>query len=218
MADASVVSVNVGRVETIGEGRRRTSTGICKRPAEGPVFVGTGGLAGDSIVSTRHHGGPDQAVYVYSQDDYDWWHEQTGRDYGPGLFGENLTILGLPAAMRVGDRLRIGAVLLEATAPRIPCDTFATRIGDPGFGLAFRHAERPGVYFRVLGEGEVRAGDVVDVLPTADHEVSVVELFRFKYALRHDAEDLRRFLAAPLAIRFRADVERALAGIDSGSA
>lgn len=218
MAGATVISVNVGQAAEIGEGRRRERTGICKRPASAAVFVSRNGLDNDAIVSTVHHGGADQAVYAYSQDDYDWWHEETGRDYEPGLFGENLTIRGLPTDMRVGDRLEIGEVLLEVTAPRIPCDTFATRMGDPGFGLAFRRAERPGVYCRVINEGSVAVGDSVTIIPTTGHDVGIVELFRFKYSLRHDPDTLRRFLAAPLAERFRASVESALAKVEDGSA
>lgn len=206
-----LVSVNVGRAETISFGNKSMETGICKYPVEGPVAVTTEGLPGDAIVSVRHHGGPDQAVYAYSADDYDWWAEQTGKPCFPGLFGENLTIRDMPTDMRVGDRLLIGEVVLEATAPRIPCDTFATRMEDPRFGLLFRDAERPGIYFRVLNEGEIAAGDPVTIVESADHEVTILDLFRYKYRLRHDAEELRRLLDAPIAERMRADIEGRLA-------
>ena len=204
-------SVNVGRLETISFGSKTMKTGICKYPVEGPVEVTNEGLPGDAIVAVRHHGGADQAIYAYSADDYDWWSEKTGRELSPGLFGENLTIRDMPTDMRVGDRLLIGEVVLEATAPRIPCDTFATRMGDRSFGLQFREAERPGIYFRVLNEGQIKAGDPVTLVESADHDVTILDLFRYKYRSDHDPSTLKRYLEAPIAERMRADIESKLA-------
>jgi len=203
-------SINVGAVETISHGDKTHETGICKRPVGGAVRISRPGIAGDAIVSTKHHGGVDQAIYAYSADDYDWWANETGRDYFPGLFGENLTIRDLPSDMNIGDRLLIGEVVLEATAPRIPCDTFASRMGDRKFGMTFRTAERPGVYFRVLNEGQAQAGDAVTLVENAGHDVSVLELFRYRYRLSHDPDDLRRMLEAPIAQRMRAHIEKTL--------
>ena len=205
--DMQIESVNSGQVETVRHGNKAMQTGICKRPVAGPVRFGVDGIPGDAIVATKHHGGRDQAIYAYSSEDYDWWAESTGREYFPGMFGENLTIRDMPSDMHIGDRLLIGEVVLEATAPRIPCDTFATRMEDPGFGLLFKRAERPGIYFRVLNEGEVRAGDQAMLVECDDHDVTVLDLFRYKYRLRHDVDDLRRLLEAPIAERFRAAVE-----------
>ena len=205
-----IESINAGRVETVWRGDRAMQTGIFKQPVKGSVQIGVEGIPGDAIVSTEHHGGPDQAIYAYSSDDYDWWAESTGLEVFPGLFGENLTIRDMPSDMTIGDRLLIGEVVLEATAPRIPCDTFAARMDDAGFGLLFRRAERPGVYFRVLNEGEVRAGDSAMLVQCDDHNVTVLELFRYKFSLRHNADDLRRLLDAPIAERFRAGIENTL--------
>jgi MOSC domain-containing protein YiiM len=204
-------SINVGREERLIHRGECFTTGICKYPADGPVSITVDGIPGDAIVATEHHGGADQAIYAYSADDYDWWAQETDHEFFPGLFGENLTIRDLPSNMRIGDRLLIGEVVLEATAARIPCSTFAARMRDSGFGVAFRQAERPGIYFRVLNEGQVSVGDAVTLVENADHEVTVIDLFRFCYALRHDAETLQRYLEAPVAERFRAKIERELA-------
>lgn len=203
-------SVNTGRVETVRHNGKSLTTGICKMPVAGPAFIDEAGVQGDVIVDRNHHGGADQAVYAYSVDDYEWWANNTGRELAPGLFGENLTVRDMPPDMNVGDRLLIGEVVLEATAPRIPCSTFATRMQDSGFGVAFRNAERPGVYFRVLNAGEVCAGDAVTYVANETGNVSMLELFRFHYALRHDAETLRRYLDAPVASRFRDKIESRL--------
>lgn len=206
-----VTSVNVGNAETIMHGDRTMTTGICKRPVTGPVEVTELGLRGDHIVDSRHHGGADQAVYAYSADDYEWWAEETGHEYPAGLFGENLTIKGLPTDMYIGDRLLIGNLVLEATSARIPCSTLAARLADRNFGMAFRKAERPGIYFRVLNPGAVTSGDSVTMVEGSAGTVTVLELFRFAYATSHDANQLRRFLDAPIAERVRVKVEEKLA-------
>lgn len=206
-----ITSVNVGKAESVGPGDQSILTGIYKRPVSGSVRIGELGLAGDEILNKQHHGGADQAVYAYSADDYEWWSESIDRDFEPGLFGENLTVQGLPSNMVIGDRLLIGDVVLEATSPRIPCKTLAARMEDRGFGLVFRNAERPGVYFRVLNPGEVQAGDTVTLVESHAGTVTVLDLFRFAYETTHDAAQLRRFLDAPIAERARAKVEAKLA-------
>jgi len=208
-----IESINVGRLETIAHGNKSFQPGICKYPTEDPVRVHALGLPGDAIIATEHHGGADQAIYAYSTDDYDWWATEAGLDWFPGLFGENLTIRDLPTDLNIGDRLLIGEVVLEATAPRIPCDTLAARIGDRGFGMAFREAERPGIYLRVLNEGEIQSGDVVTLVESAEFNVSILDLFRHKYRLQHDADELRRLLEAPIAERFRVQIEEQLAAL-----
>ena len=206
--------MNVGAAEPLHHGDKVYTTGICKRPAAGTVDVTETGLQDDAIVNAKYHGGRDQAVYAYSAEDYDWWAAQTDRDYYPGLFGENLTIRGLAGNLSIGDRLLIGEVLLEATSARIPCATFAARMGDSGFGMAFRKAERPGVYFRVLNPGQVAAGDAVTLIESGDSKVTVVDLFRFGFSKTGDAATLRRYLDAPIAERVREQVTAALDAIE----
>ncbi len=211
MDDMRVTSVNVGREESIDHGNRRFTTGIRKRPVDGPVFIGTDAVAGDTISDKKHHGGADQVVYAYSQDDYDWWSTELDRELAPGTFGDNLTIEGLPSDMNVGDRLLIGDVLLEATAPRIPCSTLAAQMQDSAFGMAFRKAERPGIYFRVLNEGEVSAGDAVTYIDNPTPVVSILQLYRLAFELSPDPAALESYLEAPLAERVRASIKEKLA-------
>lgn len=205
-----IISVNLGTAETIRHGTRSTTTGICKRPTAGPVPVGEFGVQGDEILDTEHHGGRDQAVYAYRQEDYEWWSSETGLEVEPGLFGENLTISGLPGDLVIGDRLLVGDAVLEATSARIPCGTLAMRVQDSGFGMAFRKAERPGIYFRVLNPGTVAAGDAVELVECGANTVTVLDLFRFAFETSHDVETLKRMLDAPIAERIRPKVEAAL--------
>ncbi len=211
-----LLSVNVGS-ETPIEGAGKSGwTGIFKRPANGPVKITPLGLANDTISDTKNHGGPDQAVYVFGAPDYDWWSDELGRELPPGLFGENLTVSGLEsAAVCVGDRLGVGPVVLEVTAPRIPCLTLAVRMEDTTFLKRFRRAERPGVYCRVIRTGEVRAGDAVTHTPYAGVRVPVLEVFRAFFDGRPGEEVLRRQLSVPIAARAREAYEEQLAELSA---
>jgi MOSC domain-containing protein YiiM len=210
-AMARLESVNVGHERRFDNSMGRT--GIYKEPAAGRVFLGTLGVEGDCVVDTHVHGGPDQAAYVYFAEDYAWWSARLGRPLRPGMFGENLTISGLASAdMAIGDRLTVGDVVLEVTAPRIPCNTLARRMEDPTFVKAFREAARPGVYCRVIAEGEVEAGMPVAHQPYGGVRVETVALFEDSFAKASlTPESLRRTLAAPVAERVRADWEALLA-------
>jgi MOSC domain-containing protein YiiM len=186
-AAARILSVNIGRPRP-NPWKRLPATGIDKVPVRGPVAVtapgpkGTGavGLAGDRAYDVRNHGGEYQAVYAYAREDLDRWERQLRRRLVSGSFGENLTTVGIDVnAALLGERWRIGSVVLEVTCPRIPCATFAGRLGIPGWLRTFARAARPGPYLRVVREGELAAGDRLEVVSRpSGHEVSVALAFR----------------------------------------
>jgi MOSC domain-containing protein YiiM len=208
-----LVSVNVALPQTVVLNGRIHHTAIGKQPVTEPVAVRPLGLDGDEVGSPQHHGGPDQAVYVYTVEDYAWWSGELGRELGPGTFGENLTVAGLESASRrIGDRLRVGdEVVLEVTAPRIPCSTLAGRMGDSRFVKRFARALRPGLYVRVIETGDVRAGDPVVLDESGASELPVTELMALSYDRKAPAAALERALAAPVAERARDDLVERLA-------
>ncbi len=203
-----LLSINLGTEGTVQRKNYRERTGIFKLPVDGVVKLGKLGFADDLIVSEKHHGGPDQAVYIYGDADYDWWRNELGVDLVAGTFGENLTISELESAtFAIGDILHVGEVTLQVTAPRIPCKTFAARMEDPQFVKKFRYAERPGLYCRVLKEGTVQAGDDVRVEKYTEETVTLLDCYRDVYENDLNEASLRRFLAAPIAIRMLVDKE-----------
>lgn len=207
----NLMSVNIGSEQTLVRPGKTEQTGIFKHPVDGPVRVTNLGLPGDFIGDTKNHGGPDQAIYIYGWADYEWWQNELRQEMQPGLFGENLTIDTLKSAQfNIGDRLRIGEVLLEVTAPRIPCGTLAGRMNIPAFVKQFRLAERPGLYCRVLREGSLQAGAPVFVEKYAGQTVSLLETMRDHYEPDLTEASIRRFLAAPIAIRLRKKKEEQL--------
>ncbi|MEV6924122.1 MOSC domain-containing protein [Dactylosporangium sp. NPDC051485] len=206
---AHLLSVNVG-TPTLTEHSDVPYTGIDKRPVEGPVAIAVPGprgteptgVAGDRICDTRHHGGPDQAVYAYAREDLDRWAGELGRELPGGVFGENLTTSGLDVTgARIGERWLIGErTVLEVCAPRIPCRTFAGWLGERGWIKRFTERAEPGAYLRVIEPGEVRAGDGIRQAYVPEHTVTVGLAFR---ALTTEPDLLPRLLEAGEALPAR---------------
>ena len=172
---ARIVSVNVGRPRQISVQRGRPMmSSIFKAPVEGRVRVDGINVAGDQQADRRYHGGPEKAVYAYAREDADWWEDVLGVDVANGMFGENLTLAGIDVSGAViGERWRIGAVELEVCQPRIPCSKLGIRFGDPKMVKRFAQASRPGAYLRIIAEGELGAGDELEVCHRPDHGVTV---------------------------------------------
>lgn len=173
-------SVNVGNL--VPNPAKGGVTGFGKRPAEGPVFVsapgtdkGKSGVEGDAIGDRAAHGGDDQAVYAFAREDLDDWERALHRELVNGSFGENFTTVGLdPNEAFIGERWQVGdRLLLQVTAPRIPCKTFAARMGVRRWARRFTEAGRPGAYLRVLEPGPVCAGDPVRIAHRPAHGVTI---------------------------------------------
>jgi MOSC domain-containing protein YiiM len=200
---AKVDSVNLGRPKP-NPHKEIGWTGIGKQPTDEPVEVrapgsritGLGsGLVGDFVGDRKHHGGDDQAVYAFQREDLDEWERRLGRELPNGFFGENLTTIGLDVNdARIGERWRVGEeVVLQVTAPRIPCSTFRGWMGKKGWAKIFTAAGRPGAYLRVIAPGAIRAGNSIEVIDRPDHDVTVSFMFR---ATTTERELLPRLLAA----------------------
>ncbi|WP_432899809.1 MOSC domain-containing protein [Micromonospora matsumotoense] len=191
-----VAAMNLGVVtEAQWAGDASGRSGIDKRPVDGPVLLRADGVTGDFIGERAHHGGPDQAVYAYAQEDAGWWSAELGRDIRPGGFGENLTTWAVDVTGAViGERWSVGSALLQVTKPRTPCLTFAGFWGVPDLIKRFTVRATPGAYLRVLRDGEVGAGDPVEVVDRPAHGVTIGEVFR---ATSLEPELLPRLLDVP---------------------
>jgi MOSC domain-containing protein YiiM len=192
MAGALVISVNRGAAADLVVRHEPERTGIDKRPAAGPVRVSRDGLDGDVSVDRVNHGGDDQAVYAYAREDLDWWAAQLGYELRDGMFGENITTAGLDITGSViGETWQLGEVVVQVTAPRMPCVTFQAWMGQERWVRRFARAQRPGAYLRVLREGVVQAGDPARMLSRPALPVTLPEAMRAYYG---DADIMRRVL------------------------
>ncbi|MCH1865894.1 MOSC domain-containing protein [Nocardioides sp. CFH 31398] len=196
-------------VTVLGEVRagHRGPSGIDKRPVTGPVAVTADGLEGDRRMG-RSHRGADTAVHAYAEEDAAHWVDRLGRHVEAGGFGENLRTEGLDVCgAEIGERWRIGELLLEVRLPRTPCENLSLRLGVEGFHRDFRASGRVGAMLRVLEPGTVAAGDAVVVEHRPGHGVGVTELNG-----RLDADRATCLLdsGVPLARRVRERARRAV--------
>src|ERR1700730_8256207 len=166
-----LLSVNVGLPRDFAWRGQTVHTGIWKTPVQGRRMVRRLNVDGDGQGDTTGHGGEQRAVFVYQIESYDYWQQQLHRnDFTYGQFGENFTVEGLSdQAVCIGDRYRIGSVLLEVTQPRVTCYRVGIRLNEPQMASLLVAHGRPGFYFRVLEEGELQAGDEI-IQVSADPE------------------------------------------------
>lgn len=175
-----VISVNVGRPKEHEWRGQRVLTAIFKTPVEGPVAVGRLNLEGDEQADLTVHGGVDKAVYAYPQEHYAYWRSQLpDYSFGPGNFGENLTLAGLlEDAINIGDRLQIGTVLFTVTQPRSPCYKLGVRFNREDMTKRFFESRRFGFYLRVVREGTLQARAAVTIVERDPNAVSVADIVR----------------------------------------
>jgi MOSC domain-containing protein YiiM len=207
---AALLSINIGRPEIILP--HKSPTGINKQPVLS-AQVTTLGVVGDAVLDKKHHGGPDQAVYIYFQHDYEFWERELGHALRPGQFGENLTIGDIDSTdIGIGDRFTIGDVVLEVSEHRTPCATFAAQMGDPRWVKRFAQARRPGAYARVLREGLVHPRVAVAYTPFPGPRVRLSETMALDGKSQTlDAATLRWALSVPIHMKTRAKYEARLA-------
>ena len=190
---AKILSINVASVIHEGawtgsEGR----TGIDKRAVDNAVRFENDGVAGDSVIDRKHHGGYDKAVYAYAREDADWWEGQIGRPLNNGSFGENLTTTGIDVNQSlIGERWRIGSTILEVSEPRIPCRVFAGFWDRPTLIKDFTDARRSGAYLRIIEEGEITAGDSIEIIFRPEHGITVRDIFDAKAGERGKISQLK---------------------------
>ena len=188
-----VLSVNVGRPRQFDYNGRPARSAIWKSPVAGRVRARGVNLDGDDQADRRAHGGFDKAVYAYAIEDMRWWEQELGRSFEYGEFGENLTIEGLAVNdALVGERWEIGTAVLEVSEPRIPCWRLGVRMNDQMFVRRFTEAFRPGSYLRIIGEGDLRAGDEVRVIYRPHHDLTIRDVFRI---YSRDQEEVERLIA-----------------------
>ena len=136
------------------------------------------GIHGDAVAHPTFHGGPLQALLLITEEGIE---ELKAKGYPifPGAMGENITTLGLDRRqMRIGQRYRIGQIIVELTRLRVPCSALnvygpairaeiydgRVKAGDPNtpvWGLS-------GFYASVSEGGSIRQHDIITLL---DHAV-----------------------------------------------
>ncbi len=189
-----LISVNVGQPRQVPWNGQTVATGIFKEPVEGSVQLRRLNLDGDQQADLKVHGGPYKAVYVYPSEHYEFWRrELPGAELPWGAIGENFTTEGvLEESTYIGDRFRVGSAVVAVTQPRMPCYKLGIKFGRNDIIKRFLASRRTGFYLSVVEEGEVRAGEAVELLAQAENRVSVADITRLYVADNPDPELLRQ--------------------------
>lgn len=158
--DLGIEALLTGSPRAIAPG---VMSAMAKVPVAGPVHIGWLGLEGDHQADPVHHGGHDKAIHLYPLDHYGWWRDRIGAHPlldAPGAFGENVAVRGaVDTDFCLGDRFALGTAVVELSHGRQPCSKLNHRFGLPHILTDIVASGRAGFYFRVLAQGEARAGD-----------------------------------------------------------
>jgi MOSC domain-containing protein YiiM len=189
-----VISVNVSLPKEIDFEGQKVITGIFKEPVAGRIMLRTLNLDGDKQADLTVHGGPDKAVYAYPIEHYEFWHKvYPNMEMPKGMFGENFTIEGLMEnEVTIGDIFQIGSSKVIATQPRMPCYKLGVKFGRMDVLKKFLASGRSGIYFRVLEEGEVGAGDPIVQIKKDTNRVAISDVVRLYASDREDINTMRR--------------------------
>ncbi|MFF4777043.1 MOSC domain-containing protein [Microtetraspora fusca] len=210
---ARVLAVSVGAVGDLPWRDRAIRSAIAKKPVAGPVPVTALGLAGDEQGDRSRHGGPDKALCVFPVEHYRHYERLLERRLDRPAFGENLTTTGLnEGETRIGDVLRVGEAVLQVSLPRNPCYRLGARYGVRELPVWFERSGRTGFYLRVLSEGEVQAGDAIELLDRPRPHATIAEANRVMHHDRHDHAAVEALLVPELGASWRRTFERRLAG------
>lgn len=170
-----------------------TESAMAREATADPVMLRRNGFEGDQIADTKVHGGPEKALHLYPAEHYPYWlaklegHELL---HQAGAFGENISASGLTEEkVRIGDRFRLGAALVEIAQGRQPCWKIDHRFGVHGMSRDVIRSGKCGLYFRVIEEGLVKQGNVIEQVEQAAHDWTVARVFKLLIGSGHRAAD-----------------------------
>ncbi|MFO0936464.1 MAG: MOSC domain-containing protein [Gemmataceae bacterium] len=188
-------SVNLSPPTVVSYRGKDVLTGIFKTTSNEPIHVRRLGLEGDTIADLRYHGGLHKAVYSYPWEHYPFWESERGRALMPGTFGENLTTVGLDeSTVQVGDRFQVGSVVLEAAQPRKPCFKLGIKMDDPRFIKIYLNSGKTGIYWRVVEEGVLKAGDPMVLIQPSLSGITIWDVWNMVHNDQFDEEKAKRLI------------------------
>jgi MOSC domain-containing protein YiiM len=192
-----IISTNIGRPTTILWNDKKEQTGIFKFPVSEPLFLEKESVAQDTISNRKVHGGVHKACYLFSMDQYPYWkglYPDLKWDWG--MFGENLTVEGLDEAqIRIGDIFRIGTALVQVSQSREPCYKLGVRFSNQDILRQFIDHGYSGAYARVLEEGQVQTGDILQLEQASENSLTVKQFFNFLFERKKNPDILQLAIA-----------------------
>lgn len=198
-----VLSVNVGLPRTVSFNNQIVTTGIFKSPINKKLKVTKLNLEGDAQADLSVHGGFDKAVYSYPVEHYPYWKDIfPDKELSYGMFGENLTTQGLiEDSVNIGDIYEIGTTRLVVTQPRMPCYKLGIKFGRMDVIEKFINSKKPGIYFRVLQEGEIEPGSEIRLIKSDRNKVKVIDIV-WLYTNDPTSSDQRKLLEKATKLKY----------------
>jgi len=188
-----IISTNLGAPTTFEWNGSTEQTGIFKYPVDEPLFLGKTDVQKDTVINRTNHAGVNKACYLFAADHYPYWkHLYPDLKWDWGMFGENLTVLGMDESlMRIGDIYKVGSALVQVSQPREPCYKLGVRFGDQGILKQYVDHAYPGTYVRILEEGEVKTEDELILLEQSENTLTVKQSFEVILSRKKDPELLQ---------------------------
>ena len=134
----------------------------------------------DVVADKRYHGGEMRVVHHYSQDNYDYLKQKfpdIAEKFVPGSIGENIITEGLlETDLNIGDIYQLGTAKVQLTVSRRPCALINYAYEDNRILKEIMKTGKTGWFYRVLEEGQVKAGDELVFLESPFPDLPVSKL------------------------------------------
>ena len=185
-----VISTNIGEPTSFNWKGREEQTGIFKYPVDTPLTLGKNDVIGDTVIDRKHHAGANKACFLFAADQYSYWkHIYPHLEWNWGMFGENLTVLGMDeSVMRIGDIYKIGTAVVQVSQPREPCYKLGVRFRDQNIIPLYVNHAYPGTYLRLIEEGVVKNNDTLHLIEQSTNKLTVKQCFEVILARKKDPE------------------------------
>lgn len=192
-----IASINIASPsQVVYHGSKAMFSGIFKKPVHTKVFLTIAGFEGDGCADSRHHGGPDKAVCVYSQDHYPYWERELSKKLQSGAFGENLTVANLDEkTAHIGDIFQIGDAKVQITQPRQPCHKLNKIHDCREISAWILSAGFTGFYLRVLEPGWVEPGNALNIVEYGEKRIAIETANRCMYQDKQNVQKIREIMA-----------------------
>jgi len=202
-----VISTNLGDPVTFEWNGAEEQTGIFKYPTSNGLFLTENDVKDDTIIDRVHHGGTHKACYLFSADYYDHWKQLYPElKWDWGMFGENLTVVGLDESkIRVGNIYKIGKALVQISKPREPCYKLGIRFGAQKILKEFITHNHPGTYVRILEEGHVAPGDEMILVEQSENTFTSQQFYELMFAKNKSKDLLELFMSNESVPQYKKD-------------
>jgi len=202
-----VIATNIGTPRTFTWNGAEERTGIFKYPTTKGLFLTKNDVKGDTVIDRVHHGGINKACYLFSADYYPYWKERyPEHEWDWGMFGENLTVSGMDEAqIRVGNIYKIGDATVQVSQPREPCYKLGIRFGTQEILKQFIKHNHPGTYVKILKEGKVVTGDVLEVQKKSTNSLTVQQFYELMFQKEKPKKILELFMSNESVPQYKKD-------------